>query len=80
MRAVYRNATRRTTVTLENRRVRVAHPTKENNRAKGVIGTAYPAGKEEQWMSMYVLAPEDSEDSFKVEDLVFSRAELDTLQ
>ena len=66
-------------MTLANQRVIVAHPTAKNNRARGVIGTAYSAVGETDIMFMYVLAPEDPDDLGKVEYLVFTPAELEPL-
>ena len=66
-------------MTLANQRVQVAHPTRGNNRAKGVVGTAYPAVGDMDVMFMYLLAPEDPEDLGKVEDLLFTEAELESL-
>ena len=65
-------------MTLANQRVRVARPTEENSVAKGVVGMALPAigvGT----LRPYYLIPYYGGDMDKVEGMLFSDSELESL-
>lgn len=65
-------------MTLANKRVRVARPTKENRVANGVVGMALPAIGAGT-LELYYLIPYYGGDMDKVEGMLFSDSELESL-
>ena len=65
-------------MTLANRRVQVARPVFENSLTIGIVGLALPALRT-VIAGRYYLVPDDEDDLVRVEGLLFSEEELETI-